>query len=186
MLLLRPLPFPDADRLVALSHADATTAVSVDIPPVRLRDWSDRYWRERRASDPGVLGQTLELDGQPWTIVGVLPAAFASVDAGVDVWTPHPVDAPWAGARLVRQGRRPAAARRHDRAGTRRHRDHPRAAGRGVSSRLLAGKLYGVSTTDPFTLATVVALVVAAAVLAATLPAARAARIDPMRALRED
>ena len=40
--------------------------------------------------------------------------------------------------------------------------------------------------TDPFTLAAVVVLVVAAAALAAILPAARAARIDPMRALREE
>jgi ABC-type antimicrobial peptide transport system permease subunit len=46
--------------------------------------------------------------------------------------------------------------------------------------------LYGVSPSDPITLSAVVAVVVAAAVLAAIVPAARAARVDPMQALREE
>jgi hypothetical protein len=53
-------------------------------------------------------------------------------------------------------------------------------------SRLLQGMLIGVSATDPRTLVTVVALVVAVGVLAAVVPAVRAARIDPMRVLREE
>jgi hypothetical protein len=53
-------------------------------------------------------------------------------------------------------------------------------------ARALSGMLYGVTPQDPATLAAVVFLVVGAAALAATLPAARAARIDPMQALRED
>jgi ABC-type antimicrobial peptide transport system permease subunit len=53
-------------------------------------------------------------------------------------------------------------------------------------SRLLAGLLYGVSSTDPLTLAAVVALVTAVGALAALLPALRAARVDPMTVLREE
>jgi putative ABC transport system permease protein len=53
-------------------------------------------------------------------------------------------------------------------------------------SRLLQGMLIGVSPTDLRTLAGVVALVVAVGVLAAIVPAARAARIEPMRVLREE
>jgi predicted permease len=53
-------------------------------------------------------------------------------------------------------------------------------------TRLLSGMLFGVSPSDPITLSAVVAVVVGAAVLAAILPAARAARIDPMQALREE
>jgi predicted permease len=53
-------------------------------------------------------------------------------------------------------------------------------------TRLLSGMLFGVSPSDPITLSAVIAVVVAAAALAAILPAARAARIDPMQALRED
>jgi ABC-type antimicrobial peptide transport system permease subunit len=55
-----------------------------------------------------------------------------------------------------------------------------------VFSRLLQGMLIGVSPTDLRTLATVVAIVVAVGVLAALVPAVRAARIDPMRVLREE
>jgi putative ABC transport system permease protein len=50
----------------------------------------------------------------------------------------------------------------------------------------LSGMLYGVSASDPFTLAAVVLLVVGVAALAAWLPAWRASRIDPMQALREE
>jgi predicted permease len=53
-------------------------------------------------------------------------------------------------------------------------------------TRLLSGMLFGVSPSDPVTLSAVIAVVVGAAALAAILPAARAARTDPMQALREE
>jgi ABC-type antimicrobial peptide transport system permease subunit len=49
-------------------------------------------------------------------------------------------------------------------------------------TRWLSGMLFGVSPFDPATFSTVVVVVIGAAVLAAILPAARAARIDPMQA----
>lgn len=52
------------------------------------------------------------------------------------------------------------------------------------SSRLLSRFLFGVRPTDLLTLAIVVTLLVAVALLAAYLPARRASRTDPMRALR--
>jgi ABC-type antimicrobial peptide transport system permease subunit len=52
--------------------------------------------------------------------------------------------------------------------------------------RALAGMLFGVSPFDPVTLAGVAVLVPMVAALAAFLPALRAARIDPMEALREE
>ena len=52
--------------------------------------------------------------------------------------------------------------------------------------RFLAGMLYGVSATDPTTLASVAVLVLAVSFLASVLPAIRAARLEPMRVLRED
>jgi ABC-type antimicrobial peptide transport system permease subunit len=51
-------------------------------------------------------------------------------------------------------------------------------------TRLLASRLFGVGAADPVTIAVGTALVVLAAVLAAALPARRAARVDPMVALR--
>jgi predicted permease len=51
-------------------------------------------------------------------------------------------------------------------------------------SRLLESLLFGVGSTDPLTLAAVSAAVAVVAALASWLPASRAARIDPARALR--
>ena len=53
-------------------------------------------------------------------------------------------------------------------------------------SRLIAAQLYGVQPSDPATLAAVLALMCAVAALAAYLPARRAARVDPMVALRHE
>jgi putative ABC transport system permease protein len=53
-------------------------------------------------------------------------------------------------------------------------------------ARLLAGSLYGVSAADPAMFAQMAAFLVASVLLASWLPARRAARIDPMAALRQD
>jgi ABC-type lipoprotein release transport system permease subunit len=48
----------------------------------------------------------------------------------------------------------------------------------------LSSLLYGVSSTDPLTLGVVSLILIAIALLATWLPARRAAKIDPMAALR--
>jgi putative ABC transport system permease protein len=53
-------------------------------------------------------------------------------------------------------------------------------------SRVLAGMLYGVSAWDGETLAAVAILVLAVAGLASLAPSMRAARLDPMRVLRDE
>ena len=57
-------------------------------------------------------------------------------------------------------------------------------AGSLALSRVVASLLFGVTATDPLTFAAVILLLVAAAMLACYLPARRAARVDPMVALR--
>jgi putative ABC transport system permease protein len=53
-------------------------------------------------------------------------------------------------------------------------------------TRLIAGLLYGVEPADPLTLGAVALLLLAIGALAAYLPARRAARVDPMTALRAE
>ncbi len=145
LLLLRPLPYPDRERLVRiyrttpqsqnadhtaadyldLSHAMRDTAeiaayrlwgftlVQADRPPVNLNALrvsgnfftaiglqpalgrvfnadedrpgnqvvvlSYETWQAQFGGDPSVIGRTVRLDGQPATIIGVMPLAFSSV-----------------------------------------------------------------------------------------------------------
>jgi len=53
-------------------------------------------------------------------------------------------------------------------------------------TRLMAGLLYGVAPRDPATLGGVCGLLIGVAALASYLPARRAARVDPLTALRSD
>ena len=46
---------PGAERVIVLSHA---------------------LWRSRFGADSGILGRQLQLNGEPWTVVGVLPRDF--------------------------------------------------------------------------------------------------------------
>jgi predicted permease len=53
---------------------------------------SERFWRGRMGSDPGVLERDLEIDGSKRRVVGVLPQAFALPFEDVDVWIPFEHD----------------------------------------------------------------------------------------------
>jgi ABC-type lipoprotein release transport system permease subunit len=50
----------------------------------------------------------------------------------------------------------------------------------------MSSLLYGVTATDPATFVAVPLFLAGVSLLAAWLPARRAARVDPMTALRED
>jgi putative ABC transport system permease protein len=45
-------------------------------------------WRRRFGADPSVVGRDVRLDGETYTVVGVMPAGFQFEAAGVDLWTP--------------------------------------------------------------------------------------------------
>jgi putative ABC transport system permease protein len=55
-----------------------------------------------------------------------------------------------------------------------------------TATRLVASLLFGLSATDPLTIATAALLMMAVAALAGYLPARRAARVEPMAALRHE
>ncbi len=156
--LLRPLPYPDADRLVELyesipgySRASVSPANWLDwqresrtfesfaawnlaqatltngSEPVRIRGQrvsaelfrvmrvepllgrtftqeddrrgsapvaivSQRLWRQQFGEGPAIIGKTLELDGIPHRIVGVMPPAFYLVMRDIDYWVPFALD----------------------------------------------------------------------------------------------
>lgn len=66
-------------------------------------------WQRRFASDSSVLGRVVALNGQPFTIVGVLPAGFNGMTNGwaSEIWVPvmaTPLVDPSLGANLMNRG----------------------------------------------------------------------------------
>jgi len=52
---------------------------------------SDRLWRRRFGADPGVVGRSLTLSGDPFTIIGVMAPGFG-YPAGAEFWTSTALD----------------------------------------------------------------------------------------------
>lgn len=59
---------PALGRLLTMADDDAGSE--------RVVVLSDAVWRRRFGADPNVLGRQLNLNGEPWTVVGVLPPGF--------------------------------------------------------------------------------------------------------------
>jgi putative ABC transport system permease protein len=159
-LLLRPLPYQDAERVVTLWERSAShPAEHADVAPADFLDWRERarsfssiaalipysrdftggtepevlfgvqvtpgffdaigmppmigrgfqpddyvqggrravvisygFWQSRLNGDPNIINKTISLDNQAWTIVGVMPRAFAPQllprPGELTVWTP--------------------------------------------------------------------------------------------------
>ncbi len=49
---------------------------------------SHGLWQRRFGGDPDILGRTIRLNGEPYTVVGVMPQDFRVVGETVDLWTP--------------------------------------------------------------------------------------------------
>jgi len=49
---------------------------------------SERFWRSALGGDPEVIGRVVQLDGQPFQVIGVMPPDFAFPSADVQVWMP--------------------------------------------------------------------------------------------------
>jgi len=61
---------PGAPRVVLLSHG---------------------LWQDRYGADPALVGQAIRLDGEPYTVVGVMPPGFR-FPVREDLWTPIPAE----------------------------------------------------------------------------------------------
>ncbi|HUP05069.1 MAG TPA: ABC transporter permease [Bryobacteraceae bacterium] len=53
---------------------------------------SHRLWMRRFGGSQAAMGQTVRVDGAPYTVLGVMPPGFSELDSGVDVWLPLALD----------------------------------------------------------------------------------------------
>ena len=157
VILIRPLPYPDPDRLVVLWQSEKESAGFDLIPtsPANFVDWQQRsnsfakmgalmeaplsltegdqpepvfgaavstnvfrilgtqashgrtflpedgqkgshrvvvlghdFWSNRFAADPTLVGQTIELQGEPYRVVGIMPEDFELFDPRFRIWVP--------------------------------------------------------------------------------------------------
>ena len=49
-------------------------------------------WQRRFGGDPGILGQTVTLDGTSFTVIGVAPRDFRLLDTPSELWMPYTLD----------------------------------------------------------------------------------------------
>ena len=84
---------PNAFDFMGVPALAGRTFTPADIPspqtPPRLAVLSYRFWQRRYNRDPQAIGKHLELDHQPYTILGVLPPRFTWNDA--EVYVPLPM-----------------------------------------------------------------------------------------------
>ena len=74
---------------VAPSLGRPFTAVEDTPESPRVVVLSDGLWRRRFGAEPSIVGQAILLDGEPHTIVGIMPATFDNVLApAAEVWAP--------------------------------------------------------------------------------------------------
>jgi predicted permease len=65
---------------------------------------SHGFWRQRYGGDRAILGKSLDIEGLPTTVIGVLPDALRFPFGKVQVWLPRPDDASFLSRRAIEQG----------------------------------------------------------------------------------
>ncbi|MGH7702752.1 MAG: ABC transporter permease, partial [Gemmatimonadales bacterium] len=77
-------------RLLGVSAASGRTFLPGENQPGRDRVvlLSDGLWQRRFGADPDVVGKVLRLDGESYTVVGVMPRRYRLEIYGPQLWTP--------------------------------------------------------------------------------------------------
>ena len=57
---------------------------AIGAPAVAVLSYGE--WRDRFGGDPQIVGRSVSLDGQPHTVIGVMPEGFRVMDSGSGVW----------------------------------------------------------------------------------------------------
>jgi ABC-type antimicrobial peptide transport system permease subunit len=160
---------------------------------------SDSYWDRRFARAPDVIGRTLTMSGKAYAIVGVAQRGFSTFFGSLALLL---ACVGLYGVVSYAVARRTAEISVRLALGATRGRVLRTilqeslmlvAAGVGIGlpialvlTRLVGARLFGVTPADPPRIAAAVALMMLVAAVASFFPARRAARIDPMVALRCD
>ncbi len=85
---------PSYFRLLRTDASQGRLFADAEDDPVRPADValiSHGLWTRRYATDPGILGRTIRLNGVPLTIVGILPDGFAGLSGRAQIWVPRTV-----------------------------------------------------------------------------------------------
>lgn len=48
------------------------------------------FWRRELGGDPGIVGGTVRLDEEEWTVAGIMPEGFGFPAQGIELWVPLP------------------------------------------------------------------------------------------------
>jgi predicted permease len=54
----------------------------------RVTVLTEQYWRTRFAADPAIVGKSITLDGEKYTVIGVAPTAYTLSNQSERLWTP--------------------------------------------------------------------------------------------------
>src|SRR5262249_39832720 len=52
----------------------------------------DGLWRRRFGADPQIVGRSVQLNGEPYTVIGVMPPNFYFPSPSIEVWAPLALD----------------------------------------------------------------------------------------------
>ena len=64
----------------------------------RVAVLTDGLWTRRYGSDKTIVGRTITMNGNPWTVIGVLPPEFTFIDHDIELWAPLVLETPTAPA----------------------------------------------------------------------------------------
>ena len=83
-------------------HWDARPRTLIDRAFARVAVVSNGFWASALDSDPNAIGRTIDLNGEPLQIVGVMPPGFDFPDAATAVLRPFAAAADQTGPRIAR------------------------------------------------------------------------------------
>jgi putative ABC transport system permease protein len=86
---------PSTFELLGVKAALGRTFLSEEDQPGRNRVAVLSYglWQRRFGGDPGILGKTVIVDGNSFSIVGITPRDFRLLDTPSELWMPYTLDA---------------------------------------------------------------------------------------------